>query len=71
MLAFAAAGALPRDRAFAIRPQSPGWGWRYSQAMIVAPICDMGWHLPHRILLPPLVVWVVPRQVRASAGDRS
>lgn len=68
MLGFIAAGVIVTVAIehFATRSMSPAWGWRYADAMPTLPVVDVGLTpLLQWILLPPLTIWFVRRQLSA------
>lgn len=52
---------------FAVVSTNPNWGWRYAEAMPIIPVLEIGltpflqW-----VVLPPLLVWFVKRQLSGS-----
>lgn len=52
---------------FATRSTLPAWGWRYSEAMPVVPGVGVGLApLAQWVLLPPLALWLVRRQIEGA-----
>src|SRR3546814_4619142 len=46
----------------------PGWGWRYADAMPLLPGTEVGLSpLAQWIILPPLAIWFVRRQLETRA----
>lgn len=49
----------------------PGWGWRYSELMPVVPVIGIGLSpLAQWLLLPPLALWLVRRQLEGRGPER-
>ena len=68
MLGFIAAGVAitVAIEHFAIRSTLPAWGWRYADTMPTLPVVGVGLTpLLQWILLPPLAIWFVRRQLKA------
>lgn len=48
----------------AVVSDNPNWGWRYAEAMPMVPILGIGLTpLLQWLILPPLVIWFVKRQL--------
>ena len=71
MLGFIAVGVIITVviEHFATQSKDRAWGWRYADIMPTIPILGVGLTpLLQWILLPPLAIWFVRRQIRAVAG---
>ncbi len=71
MLGFIAVGVIITVviEHFATQSTNPAWGWRYADTMPTIPVLGVGLTpLLQWILIPPLVIWFVRRQLRAVAG---
>ena len=54
---------------FATQSMDQAWGWRYADTMPTIPVVGVGLTpLLQWMLLPPLAIWFVRRQIRAVAG---
>ncbi len=75
MLGFIAAGVTitVAIEHFAIRSTHTAWGWRYADTMPTLPVVDVGLTpVLQWILLPPLAIWFVRRQLKTvPVPDRS
>ena len=74
MLGFIAAGVVITVAIEHIATQSmdPAWGWRYADTMPTVPVVGVGLTpLLQWILLPPLAIWFVRRQLKAVVGSES
>ena len=68
MLGFIAVGVIitVTIEHFATQSMDPAWGWRYSDSMPTVPIVGVGLTpLLQWILLPPLAIWFIRRQLKA------
>lgn len=68
MLGFIAAGVIitVAIEHFATQSINPVWGWRYADTMPIVPVVGVGLTpLLQWILLPPLTIWFVRRQLKA------
>lgn len=51
---------------------NPNWGWRYANSMPVLPLIGLGLTpLLQWLLLPPIAIWFVRRQLAAADPDHS
>ena len=74
MLGFIAAGVIitVAIELFATQSMDPAWGWRYADAMPTVPVVGVGLTpLLQWILLPPLTIWFVRRQLKAVPTSKS
>ena len=74
MLGFIAAGVIitVAIEHFATQSMDPAWGWRYADTMPTVPGVGVGLTpLLQWILLPPLAIWFVRRQLQAVVGSES
>lgn len=74
MLGFIAAGVIitVAIEHFATQSMDPAWGWRYADTMPTVPVVGVGLTpVLQWILLPPLAIWFVRRQVKAMVGSES
>lgn len=74
MLGFIAAGVIitVAIEHFATRSMDPAWGWRYADAMPTIPVVGVGiTPLLQWMLLPPLAIWFVQRQLKAEPVSKS
>lgn len=57
---------------FATQSIDPAWGWRYAEIMPIVPVVGVGLTtLLQWILLPPLAIWFVRRQLKALPVSKS
>ena len=57
---------------FATQSTNPAWGWRYADTMPTVPVVGVGLTpLLQWILLPPLAIWFVRRQLKVVVGSES
>lgn len=74
MLGFIAAGVIitVAIEHFATQSMDQAWGWRYADTMPTIPVVGVGLTpLLQWILLPPLAIWFVRRQLKAVPGLES
>lgn len=56
----------------AVISDNPNWGWRYAEAMPMVPILGIGLTpLLQWLILPPLVIWFVKRQLAGVVSQDS
>ena len=71
MLSFIAVGVIITVviEHFATQSMDRAWGWRYADTMPTIPVLGIGLTpLLQWILLPPLAIWFVRRQIKPMAG---
>jgi len=74
MLGFIAVGVIitVAIEHFATQSLDQAWGWRYADTMPTIPVVGVGLiPLLQWILLPPLAIWFVQRQLKAAPGLES
>ena len=74
MLGFIAAGVVitVTIEHFATQSTHPAWGWRYAETMPTVPFVGVGLTpLLQWILLPPLAIWFVRRQLKSVPVSNS